>query len=432
VWRVEFDRFLDELDMRRKKKRDSTVQVNLTTYAKIFPDGTRFEVSTDWLHEGDKQAVHEFLQTTALATPLIETESCAPSAAQSGPLVSTAIAEYLTTETARRDLDPKTVAEYRHALQVFTEILGDFPIRSIRVQDVAKYRETLRKLPVHMSKRYPGQSVAEILKRTHPKTLNLATVNQQIGRVSQLFDWAIQNELATINPAKRQGIRRKKAPRTERHEFSRPQLDTIFQALATLPLRHSYQVWAPLLALYTGARLNEIAQLELDDIREHEGIAYISITDEGSGEKKVKTSAGRRDVPLHPHLKELGFLDYVDQLRERNQLRLFTKLKKSRDGFGRKLSRWFNEDFLVSINIKELGDRKLVFHSFRHTFANALKQKDVEESMIGELMGHANDSVTTGRYVKDPRLETKREAIGKLAFELPIEALRAQWAKIKN
>ena len=41
--------------------------------------------------------------------------------------------------------------------------------------------------------------------------------------------------------------------------------------------------WLPLLALYTGARLEELGQLRKKDIKESNGIWYINITDEAEG-----------------------------------------------------------------------------------------------------------------------------------------------------
>ena len=44
-----------------------------------------------------------------------------------------------------------------------------------------------------------------------------------------------------------------------------------------------------------------------------------------------------------------------------------------------------------------ITDPKITFHSFRHTFIDQLKQLDVPDGKIQELVGHANHSITTGR-----------------------------------
>jgi integrase len=43
---------------------------------------------------------------------------------------------------------------------------------------------------------------------------------------------------------------------------------------------------------------------------------------------------------------------------------------------------------------------KRVFHSFRHTLANNLKQKEVQEVIIAEILGHSVSSMTMSRYGK--------------------------------
>ncbi len=40
------------------------------------------------------------------------------------------------------------------------------------------------------------------------------------------------------------------------------------------------------------------------------------------------------------------------------------------------------------------------FHSFRHTFANTLKQQGVEEGHVAALIGHSQGGITFERYGK--------------------------------
>lgn len=52
----------------------------------------------------------------------------------------------------------------------------------------------------------------------------------------------------------------------------------------------SFKFWMPILALFTGMRLNEIAQLHLSDIRQVEdGVWVLDINDEK--EKRLKTKS---------------------------------------------------------------------------------------------------------------------------------------------
>ena len=75
-------------------------------------------------------------------------------------------------------------------------------------------------------------------------------------------------------------------------------------------------------------------------------------------------------------------------------------------GFGR-----FNREFVTT-------DEDKVFHSFRHTFIDNLKQHGTEELKLKELVGHANESITTNRYGKKFTPEIQLDAIKHLDYEV--------------
>ncbi len=58
---------------------------------------------------------------------------------------------------------------------------------------------------------------------------------------------------------------------------------------------------------YSGARVNEITQLRSEDIFELEGVTVMRITPD-AGPVKAKVA---RIVPLHTHLVDQGFLEFV-------------------------------------------------------------------------------------------------------------------------
>jgi len=80
--------------------------------------------------------------------------------------------------------------------------------------------------------------------------------------------------------------------------------------------------------------------------------------------------------------------------------RLFPELSPGASGrLAEAPSRWFNETWLRKV--KGITDPKLVLYSIRHSVATQLKHAGVEESMIAQILGHANPSMTTGRYGKE-------------------------------
>ena len=81
---------------------------------------------------------------------------------------------------------------------------------------------------------------------------------------------------------------------------------------------------------------------------------------------------------------------------------MFSHLKLGSDGYIKNVSRFFNVKWLPEIGVKT---SKKSFHSLRHTFANELKQAGVNEQVASELLGHASQSITYGRYGKESRIE---------------------------
>lgn len=150
--------------------------------------------------------------------------------------------------------------------------------------------------------------------------------------------------------------------------------------------------WMPLLGLYTGARVGELAQLRLADVQEHEGVPCISINTEAEG-SKVKTEAGVRLIPVHPELIRLGFLEYVAALRKAGEERLWPALNITSTRPGTYFSNWFSEAVKKVI----AGDAP-TFHYFRHGVRTMLIRKEAADSLINAVMGHRQTGVGSQTY----------------------------------
>src|SRR5690606_39458165 len=109
------------------------------------------------------------------------------------------------------------------------------------------------------------------------------------------------------NPAER--VRNLPAPtRKVRVAFSSEDLHRIFHSpIYTAGLRPrgggiEAAFWLPLLALFTGARVEELAQLTTADLMHARGLGhYLNISDEAE-HAKLKNASSRRRIPLHATL----------------------------------------------------------------------------------------------------------------------------------
>lgn len=322
----------------------------------------------------------------------------------------------------------KSKQENEAIYAMFIRVMGDMPLPQITRKVVSDYKRLLLRLPprVNLHKRYRKMTIKQILKEKHKQTSSPTTVNKHLVRLSTIFKYAVHNGLTEHNPATEMQVKTNKRDDQLRAAYTKEDLDKLFLSDDYLynKHRHSYQYWMPLLGLYTGARLEELAQLHLEDIREVDGVWVLDINDKH--EKRIKTKSSMRLIPLHPFLvDDLGIVRHAQKLREQSHKRLFPELSKRRDGYGMTVSKWFNERYKVKCGVtKPANGARLDFHSFRHTFVNTLKQLQVNPDLIRELDGHKKGDMTMDRYGKafGPRLLLD-EAVSKLDYRYPQLAL---------
>lgn len=181
--------------------------------------------------------------------------------------------------------------------------------------------------------------------------------------------------------------------------FTDDELKRIFKAENLLTRSKPCDFWLPLLGLFTGGRINELCQLQIADIQMHDDIWAISINEEE--DKQLKTLAARRTIPIHRQLLELGFLDYVEDVTSFGVM-LFPYLSRDKFGYYSKTpSRRYGE-YLDKLEIR---DRQKVFHSFRSTSNNCLKQNGVDEESRCQFIGHEHDTVNSRDYSDPHTLE---------------------------
>jgi len=149
--------------------------------------------------------------------------------------------------------------------------------------------------------------------------------------------------------------------------------------------------------------------------------ADINISDEAAQDVKhmlmqIPKNA-RRLIPIHKDLIEVGLLDYVEKLKQGNKDRLLYELSYDKNnGYGRNLSRWFNEKFLKELDTKTKG---LVFHRTRHSVVAYLLQAGVQENIAKSISGHAREGVVQNVYAKGYKTSQLKEAIDLLYDDLP-------------
>jgi integrase len=312
-----------------------------------------------------------------------------PKPSNVGTKLRVALDNHLAEEAKRLKVQT-TVAEKRVLFQEFSDFFGDLYLNQITKDD--------------FSERWRKAEFKRPNKKREGETLSLARLEKRRGYLAKFFDWAIENgSYFHANPAK-QAMATKaeiRSHQTPWAEFNADDLKLLFSADYKVRMQQADWYWLPLVALYSGARLSEIAALRLDDIREIEGIRVMSIKD-------AKTPSGIRTVPIHSSLLALGLWDYVENLRANGFDRFLPHRPEKMAG--RIWGKWVSE-----CGIKD--DAK-VFHSFRSTAITDMHNADANHAGIHRAVGHATAGVkgTHGKYVRGIQLGRLQETIEKLHY----------------
>jgi integrase len=345
-----------------------------------------------------------------------------------GVLLSTMISDHVAEMSGGKRWTKKTLAENESIYRVFLEAVVDRGISTLNHKLLVEFRDTLTRLPSNMNKKpeYRGKTVGELLEMKVKKPLSTNTVNKYLNRVSSLMKWAVQRELIPQNYAEGLSLSKRNAKDSEEREaYSTADLKKMLAApiytTKTFPKNHPERYFIPLIAALSGLRLNEICQMDVADIREVDGIPCFDINANGNG-KRVKSAAGKRLVPIHPTLIDLGLLKYAEGLKEG---KLWPKLKLRRDGWGHGFSRYyqmFNRKYICS-------SPKRVFHSFRHLVATTLKHNLIDDSVTSEILGHATRGELS-RYAKAYRPKVILDALMTLDYSIEEELRKLpRWGK---
>lgn len=312
----------------------------------------------------------------------------------------------------------KTRLEVLGCHRLILDVVGDFEVKAISRQMVNNFKDTMVKLPSNLYKKYPGKNIKEILELPNVEPMSTTSVNKHILRLNALLGYAVKEGIVTVNVAQGMMIPERRRSDEERKAYSREDLQNIVRNLPRDDDRPE-RFWIPLISMHTGLRLDEICQLYVEDVQMVEGVWCVSVNDEK--DKKVKTLTGKRMVPIHPFLLSCGFIEYVDSLRKSGNQRLWMNLEwRKADGYSNAFGKWYQRFNRQHVS----DDPKKVFHSMRHTVADTLKQAGVQEVVIAEIMGHANDSMTTGRYGKRYQPKVLLEALKQLDYGIDITSWR--------
>jgi integrase len=308
-----------------------------------------------------------------------------------------------------------TQLEFARGIERFIELHGDLDVVQINRRHVREFRDAAQLVPTGRSGKLLKATLPHLVEysRAHPDAprIKASTVNKWLNCLGAVLNWSRKNGLIPDDVPWSDPVSgmRLTEERSNRQPWEPEELKALFASPIYLegerPVggKGEAAYWLPLLALFSGARLNELAPMCADDVKLDvaSGVRFITVIEDADAGRSLKTDSSVRAVPIHSELVRIGFLEFVEHVRqsEGSSARLFPKLTPGpKGGFGEAFSKWFGR------YKRDLGidNPSSVFHSFRHGFKDALRAAGVNEDVNDALTGHSGgNSVARGYGWKD-------------------------------
>jgi integrase len=275
---------------------------------------------------------------------------------------------------------PTFIKTMGRSISLVTDILGDKPLADYSRQDARKVAD---KLALTMK----SKSLRTYLSRI------CAIVNRG------LTEW----QLSCTNPFAKIDIKHEGRDAKKVETFSADELALIADACWTTD---DEVAWISAMQMATGARVQEISRLRVDDVILDHAIPHIKIREHYGLERTIKTDASERDVPI----LGLGFWAAQHALMQSSGHSgwLFHTGELNKNEGANKVNRW----------LKKLGFSK-ASHSFRHTVIDQLRDNiEIPEKLAERIVGHAKGSMHD-QYGAGYSLERLRDALQTIAPAVP-------------
>ncbi len=241
---------------------------------------------------------------------------------------------YTAERTALHGLQ-STEKRYGFVFRIMEEVLGRNKIASTLTRaDCVKVLTFLKRLPPNATKRFPCLSLTDVAARADAHNLprlapnSVASYMQALAAVLRWAEgagWEISINLRDLIGSRDATVKRR--------GFRPEELEILFASLARFRQSEPAKFWVPALALYTGARAGELCQLRVEDVEKVDGVKCLNLSlfDRAGRrveDKRLKTRASERYVPLHPALLKAGFDAFLGEGNK--EPRLFPALERVR------------------------------------------------------------------------------------------------------
>jgi integrase len=357
-------------------------------------------INTDPGNQADYEAAQRAIQTIMQGFEGDPRPIAALELTDSGDKLSVAVEEYLSGIQVK----PQSIRSYRTKLTHFISYFGaDRGVLTLEQKDLVEYS-----------------------KKAKLDIPNPTTSNQYIKTAGSFLKWirirAGKGPLTTSTLTQK----RTTAPYKDRDSFTVAQIKVMFEHALKYRESSPAKYWATLAVAFTGARLEEISQLNIgEDLNRTEGgIWYLDLNErpdkDGVSRKSLKKLSTERVIAIHSALVDRGFTDYLKLQIKNGFTRPFESCWKPlvNDGGGdykwsHGISKWGSKEMKsIRLAFPDLAFKKVTFfHSHRHTITTVLATKGISEEVRSAIQGQKSGGGVNGdTYSKirlDPALSSK-------------------------
>lgn len=357
-----------------------------------------------------------------------------------------------TTDAAELEGEstPATLQEYDRYARVLTIMSGRQPIQEFTKQTFDFLHRQTRKIErgAIRKARFESSTLADLVPPESKKYEQISpeTASSYSLRLAAIHKFAFKRGYTTVHPELIEKPRFEKISNRERKStslddtksssFQTHELQAIFDGYLYRPKPlnarkevHPFHFWFPLIALYSGMRINEISGLTTQAVEESkEGIWHFKVEEDQQNNRRIKSIASKRRVPVHRHLIQLGFIEYVSNRKRVKHKMLFDGLHfNERNGWGNTATRFFTRvpspsspgtGYFHDIGIHLVAHDGRDFHAFRHTLIDKLRACGVDNDYdIEAITGHEKLNVSEAdRYGDGPLLTGKAEKLNRVSY----------------
>ena len=298
---------------------------------------------------------------------------------------------------ASKELAPATVKRYYRMLD--TRILpyfGRMYINKIKPTDIMRFYDLLSK-----DTQLERKKNIKIVKTKKP--LSRKTILEHHRLIHAMLTKAVYWQVIVSNPADR--VQPPKVIKTKRKCYDDVQCKYLLSNLSQLGEDKIKFKVAIALAIFTGARLGELAGLSWSDIDLNNGIIHINrssqyISELGVFTKVPKTESSIRDIAIPDFVVSLlseyrtwyDNQNFVCSDLNSNLECLFVQ-SNGKPMHPSTISKWFKKF------IQDIGLPVINFHGLRHTNASLLISQQIDVAIVAARLGHAQISTTLNFYV---------------------------------